>query len=105
MRRRNKQKNIRMTEDEVEHIEQKAKKAGMDFSSYIISAAINKDIIVIDGIKEFTHQLSKLGANINQLLILVHQGKINCLDITQTNNLLNEIWHYLVSIRKNKKFR
>lgn len=103
MRRRNIQTNIRMTEDEVKLIKQKAKKAGMGFSSYIIATALNKDVIVIDGIKDFTHLLSKLGANINQLTVLAHQGKIKCPDITQANKLLNEIWQYLVTIRKNKK--
>ena len=102
MRNRNVQTNIRMKEDELKLIRQKAKKAGMSFSSFLISSAVGKEIIVIDGIKEFTHQLSKLGANVNQLTILAHQGKITCPDITHVNKSLNEIWQYLVSIRKSK---
>ena len=100
MRKRNAQTNIRMTEDEVEQIKKKAKKANMTFSNYVISSALNKEIVVIDGIKDFTHQLSKVGTNLNQLTMLCHQGKINCLGINSVNKMLKEIWAKLVSIRK-----
>lgn len=103
MRKRKVQTNIRMTEDEIELIRKKAKKANMTFSNYVISSALNNEIIVIDGIKDFTHQLSKIGTNLNQLTILCHQGKVTCPDITSANKLLNELWQYLVTIRKRKK--
>ncbi len=103
MRKRNLQTNIRMTENEMERIKKKAKSANMTFSNYVITSALNNEIIVIDGIKDFTHQLSKIGTNLNQLTMLCHQGKINCADITTVNKLLNDLWEYLVSIRKRKK--
>lgn len=105
MRKRNIQTNIRMTEKEIERIKKKAKRANMTFSNYVITSALNNEVIVIDGIKDFTHQLSKVGTNINQLTMLCHQGKINCADITSVNKLLNDLWEYLVSIRKAKKAR
>ncbi|MDT8717065.1 plasmid mobilization relaxosome protein MobC [Clostridium sp. 19966] len=103
MRKRNLQTNIRMSEKEMEQIKRKAKSANMTFSNYVITSALNNEIIVIDGIKDFTHQLSKVGTNLNQLTILCHQGKINCADITSVNKVLSDLWGYLVSIRKRKK--
>lgn len=103
MRKRNIQTNIRMTEKEIDGIKKKAKSANMSFSNYVISSALNNEIIVIDGIKDFTHQLSKIGINLNQLTMLCHQGKINCADITSVNKVLNDLWEYLISIRKRKK--
>ncbi|WP_027626202.1 plasmid mobilization protein [Clostridium lundense] len=100
MRKRNVQTNIRMTEDEIEQIKKKAKKANMTFSNYVIASALNKDIVVIDGIKDFTHQLSKVGTNINQLTMLCHQGKITCPDINSVSKMLKEIWEKLIGIRK-----
>ncbi len=100
MRKRNIQTNIRMTEKEIEGINKKAKSANMTFSNYVISSALNNKIIVIDGIKDFTHQLSKIGINLNQLTMLCHQGKINCADITSVNKILKEIWEELICIRK-----
>lgn len=89
-----------MTEDEIKIIKKKAKKANMTFSNYIISSAINNEIIVIDSIKEFTYQLSKLGINLNQITILCHQGKVTTPDIEPINDLLKKIWNELICIRK-----
>jgi len=100
MRKRNIQTNIRMTEKEIERIKKKAKRANMTFSNYVISSALNNEVIVIDGIKDFTHQLSKVGTNLNQLTMLCHQGKINCVDITSVNKILKEIWEEMICIRK-----
>lgn len=100
MRKRNVQTNIRMTEDEIEQIKMKAKKSNMSFSNYVIASALNKQIIVINGIKDFTHQLSKVGTNLNQLTMLCHQGKINCPDINSINKMLKEIWSEIVKIRR-----
>lgn len=100
MRKRKVQTNIRMTEEELGIIKRKAKKANMTFSNYAISSALNKEIIVIDGIKGFTHQLSKIGTNLNQLTLLCHQGKVTCPDIISVNKILKEIWDKLICIRK-----
>lgn len=100
MRKRNIQTNIRMTEKEIEGIKKKAKSANMTFSNYVISSALNNEIIVIDGIKDFIHQLSKVDTNLNQLTMLCHQGKINCEDITSVNRILKGIWYELICIRK-----
>ena len=103
MRKRNVQTNIRMTQEEIEFIKRKSIKANMTFSNYVISSAFNNEIVIIDGIKDFTHQLSKVGTNLNQLTILCHQGKVTCPDIISVNKLMNDLWEYLVTIRKRKK--
>lgn len=89
-----------MTENEVEQIKKKAKRANMTFSNYVISSALNKEIVVIDGIKDFTHQLSKVGTNLNQITMLCHQDKVSCPDINSVNKMLKEIWEKLIGIRK-----
>ena len=103
MRKRNIQTNIRMTEDEIKKIKKKAKSVNMTFSNYVIASALNNEVIVIDGIKDFTHQLSKVGTNLNQLTMLCHQGRITIPDITETNKMLKDLWEYLVSIRERNK--
>lgn len=62
-------------------------------------------IIVIEDIKDFTHQLSKFGTNMNQLTVLYHQEKINAPNISFVNKVLSEIWKYLLSISKPRKIR
>ncbi|WP_102400259.1 MobC family plasmid mobilization relaxosome protein [Haloimpatiens massiliensis] len=51
-------------------------------------------------LKDFTHQLSKIGTNLNQITMLCHQGKVNCVDIAVVNKILKEVWEELVCIRK-----
>lgn len=96
---------FRIASSDLEKIKSKAKKANMSVSSYIISSALDKDIIVIDEIQEFTRQLSKVGNNLNQLTVLCHQGRITNPNLSAIHNLLQDIYKFLISIRKNRKSR
>lgn len=102
MRKRNIQKNIRMTQDETDIIMKKANKANMTFSNYVISSGLKNEIVIIDGIKDFTHQLSKVGVNLNQLTILCHKGKVSCADLSSVNKMLKDIWDILIYIRRRR---
>ena len=48
----------------------------MTITDYVIKCATSKKIANYDGLKELTTQVKKLGNNLNQLLILARQGKI-----------------------------
>ncbi|SKC73321.1 plasmid mobilization protein [Maledivibacter halophilus] len=72
---------FRVKETEYSQIERKAKRAKMNISQYVCLQALERDIRIYDGLKEHTRQLSRLGGNFNQALILVHQGKLNTIDI------------------------
>lgn len=96
---------FRIASSDLEKIKLKAKKANMSVSAYIILSALDKEIIVIDEIKEFTRQLSKVGNNLNQLTLLCHQGRITNPDLSAIHNLLQDIYKFLITIRKNKKGR
>ena len=76
-------------------IRKKAKAAGMSITDYIILSAIDKKIINYDGLKELTTQVKKLGNNVNQLLILSRQGKINTVNLTSTQEELKKIYELL----------
>lgn len=105
MRTRNRQVNIRMTEKEYQEIKKKADASKRTFSSFIINASLNKNIAIINELKAFVHQLSKVGTNLNQLTILCHQGKITCIDITETKESIRDIYSALLKISDSKKIR
>lgn len=96
---------FRIASGDLRKIKAKAKKANISVSAYIISSSLNKEIVVIDEIKEFTRQLSKVGNNLNQLTVLCHQGRIIHPNLSEINKLLQDIYKFLISIRKNKKSR
>lgn len=86
---------LRVTDVEYRVIERKAKKAKMNMSQYVSLQALERDITIYEGLNEYTHQLSKIGANLNQALILVHQGKLNTIDIMPVKKEIHEVWQLL----------
>ena len=56
-----------MTEKELEEIDARASKAKKNRTEYLISAALGKEITVINDLREMLVQLKKIGNNLNQL--------------------------------------
>ena len=63
MRTRNKSIPIRVTEKELEAIDEAAKKAKKNRTEYLISAALGKEITVINDLREMLTQLKRIGNN------------------------------------------
>lgn len=94
---------FRVTPEEQKVIQAKAQKSNMKLSRYLASSALEKEIFVFQDLKEFTHQLSKIGTNLNQLALLANQGKIKCADIGTVKKVLNEIWQSLTLLTQKTK--
>ena len=67
---------LRVTPEQYETIQAKAETAHMSTGAYVRAAALRHRVVVIDGLKEFTHELKGIGRNINQLVVLANMGKI-----------------------------
>ena len=87
--------NFRVSDTMDALIREKAKSAGMSITDYIILCSIDKKIINYDGLKELTTQVKKLGNNVNQLLILSRQGRINTVNLSETQEELKKIYELL----------
>ena len=87
--------NFRVTDAMDALIRKKAADAGMSITDYIILCAIDKKVINYDGLRELITQVKKLGNNINQLLILSRQGRINTVNLTATQEELKRIYELL----------
>lgn len=99
MRQRNKQINIRVTEkDRSNIIKLAAKSRCKSLTDYILDKALNKEIIQYD-LHEINARLSKIGAELNHLVMLCHQGKIKLVNLTKYTKELEE----LQEARKNIK--
>ena len=88
---------IRVSEKNLLQIDQLAAMAKMSRSKYLIEAALNKKIPVIENGKEIAFQLSKIGGNINQMKILAHQGKINIVYLDKFTEEVSAVWQLLSS--------
>ena len=87
--------NFRVSETMDALIRKKAADAGMNLTDYIILCAIDKKVVNYDGLRVLTTHVKKLGNNVNQLLILSRQGRINTVNLSATQEELEKIYELL----------
>lgn len=93
---RNKQIVIRMTEKEYQQIKIKVEQSGMTQQEYLIKACTGKKIIVVDGIRELTIELKRIGNNLNQIARACNEGRANCKsEISEIERGLADVWQLL----------
>ena len=74
--KKDRQFSIRISEQDLETILQKAVQAHMSQSDYVISCCLSKKIIILDGLREVLRQQKAIGNNLNQLAVLANMGKV-----------------------------
>ena len=89
---------IRLTEEEYRIIEEKSKSALMNFSKYSRHALLNKHIVAVDGIRELTIELRRIGGNLNNLTRLANEGRIYAVDLDYVKRGVAQIWQSLSSL-------
>ena len=97
-RKREKQIKFYVNEKESDQIKKKVKKSKLKQQEYLIKSALNKKIIVIDGLKEILLELSREGNNLNQIAKKINEGEQK--DIKEMKNKLNNLWNLIEKILK-----
>ena len=72
-RSRSKQVKFWASEKELEQIKKKVKKSKLTQSEYLLRSALDKNILVVDGLKEILIELSREGNNLNQIARALNQ--------------------------------
>lgn len=91
---------VRVSEDEKREICDNAKQAGLKLGRYVRNCCLGNSIIVIDGLKEFSKELNKVGVNLNQITRLCNEGLIECPDIVEVRNELKNVYKELGKLSK-----
>lgn len=95
-RKRQKQIVIRATEKEFDQIKNKVKKSKLTQNKYLLKSALDKEITVVEGIKELVIETKRIGVNLNQLTKLANQGKVDCSsELEGINKELIQTWQLL----------
>lgn len=94
--------NFRITDKELQKIKEKAKRSNMNLTKYLTMCALNKDIVVIENLKQFQVELRRIGNNLNQLTRLCNEGIITCLELENIKKQVNEIWQLLNLLIQNQ---
>lgn len=97
-RKREKQIKFYVNEKEYDQIKKKVEKSKLKQQEYLINSALNKKIIVIDGLKEILLELSREGNNLNQIAKKINEGEQK--DIKEMKNKLNNLWDLIEKILK-----
>ena len=96
---------VRISNDELELIDEKAHRLRMTRSKYVIQAALHQKIITLDNtaMKQLISELRKIGININHIAILCNMGKLQCVHIEDTKNEITKVWEELKKLRQEIK--
>ena len=99
-RKRDKQINIRLTEDEYLYVCRQVEKSDLGLSEYIRKCILGKEIKIVSGIKELVWELNRIGNNLNQLTRKVNEGKVVELgdNLSQINCNLNTVFEKIAKI-------
>ena len=97
MKRKDIKFSTRMAAQDRETIKELAKQSRMSMSNYVTDCCLGKQIIIIDGLKEVLRELKGIGNNINQLVMLVHMGKVKVIGLEDVRQLLADI---LIAVRQ-----
>lgn len=89
---------MRFRENEYEAIKKKADKANLNFTEFVTKSALDKPIIIIDGLDSVLKEQKAIGRNLNQLTTLCNMGKIDCLDLNEMIASYSAIYDHLNDI-------
>ena len=89
---------IRVTKQEKERLIKKSQEADMTLSEYLIEQGLERDIVIIEDVKNLVYELRKIGNNINQLTHLANSGMIKVVYLDGFKEDLKKIWIALNSI-------
>ncbi|MFT8890075.1 MAG: plasmid mobilization relaxosome protein MobC [Ethanoligenens sp.] len=97
--RKNRMFTMRMSENDYAFIKHRADKAQMDMTGYLTASALDKKIVVVDGLDKVLFELKAIGRNLNQLTTLCNMGKIQCLDLSQVRQDFGAVFDRLYDLQ------
>lgn len=93
---RSKQISIRTTEKEYQRIKKKIDKSKLSQNEYFIRSALDKDIVIVEGLPEIIREVKRIGININQITKKVNQGDIlYSEELKDVQSEVKDIWQLL----------
>ena len=88
----------RVSPEEREQIEYKALSSYRTVSRYHRDVALDKPIVIINGVDELADELRRIGNNLNQITRAVNAGMVSTVDLNKTREELKKIWQSLNSL-------
>ena len=100
MRKRNRVVPIRFSEHEFLVIDAKAIRANMSRTEVLMSAGMDKPIVILDDLKPTLAELRRIGNNVNQLTRKANSGEVYVVGLNEITAQLGEVASGLYTIQK-----
>ena len=68
-------------------------------SAFIMASALDKPIVIVDGLDKTIAELKAIGRNLNQLTTLCNMGKIQCLELTEIKQQFGAIVESVTNLK------
>jgi hypothetical protein len=91
---------MRMSESDYAFIKHKADKAKMDMTGYFTASALDKQIVVVEGLDKVLSELKAIGRNLNQITTLCNMGKIKCPELAEIRQGFGAVFDSLYDLRE-----
>ena len=94
---------FRVTEEQHKIINEKAKNSNLSKTDFIIKCCFDKEIIIVNDVRELMKELHAVGRNLNQLTTRANMKQLEVVDLKPTYLELVEIYTVLTELLKRVK--
>ena len=91
---------FRATEEEKDRIMKKVDASDLSISEYLRRCALDKPVIVMEGVDQIAYELRAIGNNLNQITRAVNAGYIHGVNLQETEEVLGQLWQSLNSLQQ-----
>ena len=89
---------IRLTPSEKDTIVQKAKRANMTLTDFVVAAVLSSQIYVAEDMKPVVTELKRIGNNLNQITARINTGVFHSYNFQEVIDLQRKIYEQLCRI-------
>lgn len=90
---------FRLSESDYMRIQNRAEKAKLSMSAFILSTALGKEIIIVEGLGKSLAELKAIGRNLNQLTTLCNMGKIQALELDEIKSQFGAVVESITGLK------
>jgi hypothetical protein len=90
---------FRLSEPDYLRIQSRAEKSKLSMSAYILSTALDKKIIIVEGLEKSLAELKAIGRNLNQLTTLCNMGKIQAVELDEIKSQFGMIVESIAGLK------
>ena len=91
---------FRTTEEEKDKIMKKVDASDLSISEYLRRCALDKPVIVMEGVDQIAYELRAIGNNLNQITRAVNSGYVQAVNLQETEEVLGQLWQSLNSLQQ-----